>query len=211
MLLFEKKPYGYSRYSLLDIVGGPLAWVLYSSQLGLSDTSTTLIVLKQTTNGILNIIVANMIVQIAPRLIWDGVREHIINTSSWSIRGAISILVMGMIFFPMLGQLAISGRGEFERNRQVLSQLTKAKAENVANGLEESLQSYIAILSSLTAMELSDGNQARETWPKIVEEWTNTFMPELHNLEITSPEGEIIFSYPNNHSGKSKYAMKLYR
>ena len=55
------------------VAGMPLVWIFYSYQLGLSETPMYLIALKQTINGITNVVIANLIIQFSPVLRWSGV------------------------------------------------------------------------------------------------------------------------------------------
>ena len=188
-------------------IGMPLVWVFYTYQLGLPETPVQLIALKQAVNGIVNLVIASLIVQFTPigRL---GIRPGRSNSIPyWSMQAAMNTIIATFILLPMLVSMTLSGRDELKEIQSNLQSHVSDEARDTGHELYAVLGSYSSVLKSLIAVDFPiDRKQA---WTAIVDKWRDGIIPGLLNVEIASVEGEILFSHPNQRSGRSEYAEQI--
>ena len=188
-------------------IGMPLVWVFYTYQLGLPEMPVQLIALKQSINGIVNLVIASLIVQFTPmgRL---GVRPgRSASARRWSMQAAMNTIIATFILLPMLVSMTLSGNDELKEIQSNLQSHVSDEARDTGHELSAVLHSYSSVLKSLVAAEFA--KDRRQAWAAIVDKWRGGIIPGLINVEITSAEGEILFSHPRTRSGRSEYAEQV--
>jgi PAS domain S-box-containing protein len=187
--------------------GVPLAWLLYTYQLGLPESAVTLVVIKQAANGITNVVVATMIVKFTPIIRWisRGISFYVVK--NWSIHSEINTLVAVFIFLPMLGVIIAQGRESHSEMQTSLEHNVKDKVADTRRELASTLRYYSNFLAMAAEVELA--NDRGEFWEKYVSNFGNPDSPVVINTQIIRADGETLFSYPQNSTGISEYANQL--
>ena len=109
------------------LVGMPLTYVLYKTQIGLSNETIIMICLKQTSNGIANVVLANLIIYYIP----VRFQKMLTPTRTASIefkptmQQIMTIWMIGIILFPALLSLILQNRSKANRMPQQILDIAK--------------------------------------------------------------------------------------
>jgi len=107
----------------------------------------------------------------------------------------------------MLVSITLFGHDELEEIQANLQSHVSDEARNVGHELSSVMISYSSVLKSLIAADLAKDTQ--QAWAATVDKWRNGIIPGLINVEITNAKGEILFSHPQQRSGRSEYAEQI--
>ena len=158
------------------VIGAPLVWVFYTYSLGLPESAVSMIAVKQTINGIANVALANILIQMTPigrRIIG----KYIHKTTNWSLGSAINNTIAVFILIPMLGSMIISNIDELEEIQEMLDHHVTDGARQGVTAVQTTLHSYTTILNSLIASDFKE-NELLE-WSAIIKKWEQNILPSL--------------------------------
>ena len=181
------------------VAGMPLVWIFYSYQLGLSETPMYLIALKQTINGITNVVIANLIIQFSPVLRWSGLMKQSVANGKWSMHSAMNTLLASFVLFPLLTVMVLSGRDKFEEIQMNMEHMIKDEAEDAVLLMDTIFSQHISVV-----LPLIGANQKK--WIDIAANWEELGILGLLNVEISGQDGMVKFSHPRHRRGASEYA-----
>jgi len=184
----------------------PLVWVLYTYPLGLPESAVTMIALKQTINGISNVVIANILFQVTP----IG-RIKIIqtekNSGDWPLHSAINNIIAAFILVPTLGTMIASNIDELDEIQEKLDHHVLNSAHQGVLVIQTALNLYTSILRSLAKSDLKPDR--RQEWIGIIQKWEQNIFPSLKNIEIADGDGNVIASYPQKIAKYSEYAEQI--
>lgn len=113
------------------IFGMPLVYLFYHAVMGMDNTASVLIMLKQAVNGILNALLARLVLMLlgkrSVRLyadFWDG---------RWRFTNVLSNTIIGFVLLPVLSFTAISGWLELREIDRELSTLLEEKVQSASH------------------------------------------------------------------------------
>ncbi|MFW5683624.1 MAG: ATP-binding protein [Spirochaetota bacterium] len=140
------------------LIGMPLVVLFYGGVMGVAQQSTVLIVFKQAINGIVNALIAALVIglvqQFVPRL------ERSETRSPFTFSQAIFLLIVAFVLLPAMVILVVSARAEMDRvERDVASKLeitTFSSRQAVSAWIAENLQT---LRSLATYADMDDPNR----------------------------------------------------
>ena len=189
------------------LIGVPMVWVSYYYHLGLQEPAVALIALKQTANGITNVVLASFFVQFTPLARWISLNGFASDKANVSMYSAINTLLSIFIILPMLGATILSGQDTLEKIQDNLNYVVNDTAEDVARELASALDYYAKTFALATISELDQNN--RVLLDRALKSFGENIIPGVLNTETISADGEILFSYPKQRSGISKHVHQI--
>ena len=189
------------------LVGMPLVAVFYFYQLGLPEMSVLLIALKQSVNGIFNVVFANLLVQITPllRLTTPSGEDPV--GATWSMRSSINNIISAFIILPLLISMAMSSQGKKDEILENINLQALLVANDVAHQIGIVLNSNLSFLQSQIEIFFTDRKQDRLR--SNVGDWVTGAMSGLINIAIHDAKGKILFSHLEMRPGASEYLEML--
>ncbi len=199
---------------LVDVVywlfiGAPLVWIFYTFQLGLPEMPVAMIALKQSINGISNVVIANLILQTT---LVDGLqvlRGKDAESGSWALSAAVNNIIAFFILVPTLGTMTISNSDELGEIQANLDRHVRHEALQGAVAVKTSLHTTTSILKSLIITNFGGGDLHQ--WTATIQKWKDRLIPSLSNIALADRKGNIIYSYPVPIpvSGRSEHAEEI--
>ena len=187
--------------------GMPLVWVFYTYQLGLPESPVQLIALKQAVNGIANVLIANLLLQLPFVSRWGALDNKAGTRRGWSVEVVLNSIIAVFVFVPMLLSMTLSNQAKLREIQSNLQSHVITQAEGARGQISLQLQAYSSVLKSFTEAELTVGQI--DSWRSAVDKLRNGIIPGLLNIEITGSDGEIEFSHPQKRTGLSEYAEEI--
>ena len=188
-------------------IGVPLGWILYYYQLGLPEPSVILVVLKQTANGLTNVVLASLLIQFTPVTQWVHWGKFVYKQKELSMYSAINTFLAAFILVPMLGATIMTGQGTLTRMNETLRLTVEDKAKDSARQVLTTMNYYSKILNSTIAIKPNQDDLL--SWERMIKDFGKNKITGLINTELLSNNGRVLFSYPRQRSGMSHYADQL--
>lgn len=182
--------------------GIPLVVLTYHYVLGMDWTSTVLILLKQSANGVLNVFIASIILYHTPvhRLL------PLSFPRSFPLQHILFHLIILSILIPAIAFTVYEGKEEFNRiNREIDAGINHALYD-VSKTFDIWYEQQLVPLQKL-AEELSDGQRHPEETQRRLALLRDSF-PSYHNLYIADENGTTIAFFPEvNDNGESTIGL----
>jgi len=189
------------------LVGIPLVAVFYSYQLGLPEMSVLMIALKQSVNGIFNVVLASLLFQFTPLLRLTTPSGEDPAGAAWSMRSSINNIISAFIFLPLLASMAVSSQGEKNKILENKDLHAMLLANDVAKQVGVVVNPNLSFLQSQIEIFATDRKQDRLR--RNVGDWVTGAIPGLINIEIINAKGKILFSYLEMRPATSEYSEML--
>jgi len=177
----------------------PLVFVFYITQLGLPEMSVLLIALKQSVNGVFNVVIANLLMGFTWLRILLLPKTESGSTENWTMRSSIENILSAFIFLPLIASMVVFGQGTKERIERDSQHKAFDKAENAARQIEAALTSKLSLLR--LRMVTTCTNQEVGFWSNNDACLLAGEMPGLINIEITDIREKMVFSPENEARG----------
>ncbi len=178
------------------ILGMPLVYLFYHAVMGMDNTASVLIMLKQAVNGILNALLARLILMVlgkrGTRLyadFWNG---------RWRFTNVLSNTIIGFVLLPVISFTAISGwleLREIDRELATLLELKVQSASHLVNTWLEAGKQEAASFSYIVEDALSARNGSAVISGNLRQMLSGR--PELMEVYAVDGQGEV-FAYGNS-------------
>lgn len=173
------------------LFGFPLIWIFYNQILMMDWLATILLMLKQSLNGIFNVLVANLILDFSPFKKWltSG------NDKTISLQQILFNLLISFILIPMLILVAFIGRQEFRDIKDDVKVLGENTSENISTHIQYWYNQQLAPLKELAGKAaLSDMTFSQDLQEDLA--LIKNSFPSFHNLYVANQEATAIAFYP---------------
>jgi signal transduction histidine kinase/CheY-like chemotaxis protein len=181
------------------ILGMPLVYLFYRAVMGMDNTASVLIVLKQAVNGILNALLARLLLMLlgkrGTRLyanFWNG---------RWRFTNVLSNTIIGFVLLPVISFTAISGwleLREIDRELTILLEEKIQSASHLVNTWIEASKQEAASFSYIVEDALSVRNGPAAISRNLQQMLTGR--PDVLEVWVVDRPGEV-FAYAN-HEGE---------
>jgi len=201
---------------LLDIVfwlflGIPLVYIFYHFALGMTETPTRLIMVKQSTNGIFNSLIAVFLINsfglATSSLPSSQSKPH---AHKLSFEQTLFNLLMAFLFFPLLLVTVISGQQAFKTMERGINNELTAIAYPVQNAVQQWFDdqllgvTVVAKQAAPLLTQLNQGNAINRQDLALLTESFQTAFTSYDILVIGDRQGTIVASFPQfNQVGES--------
>ncbi|MCK6544614.1 ATP-binding protein [Myxococcota bacterium] len=188
------------------VLGLPLVWVTYHHLLGVDAASTALVYLKQSTNGVLNALVASIVIAYTPLRRWLGrTRSELV-----TLQDSLFHLIATAILVPALLLMVLGGRMEMRRIEEEVTASLRGGTEVLATRIRDFRAHHLSAITALA--ELADRSGALEgRSTHEVQRATELLvgaLPDLHNAYVAGADARTVaFHPPTNERGESTIGL----
>ena len=188
------------------VLGMPLVWLFYGRALGLDDTSTVLIALKQSMNGVFNALVASLIYRHTPLVRWIDSRASVRTASLYETFAGLAVasaLVPALIFLVWNSRWEMH-RLEEERERELYA-ATSNVAEHLDDWIGAHMHAVVTLAETVSSRELRPSDELQHETEIIKEAY-----PDLHNMYVADATATTVaFHPPVNEKGESTIGINF--
>ncbi|OGW29716.1 MAG: hypothetical protein A2X56_06400 [Nitrospirae bacterium GWC2_57_13] len=182
------------------VIGTPLIWLFYFGALEMDAQATLLVMLKQSVNGILNTVLASLLIGHAPLVQWvSGIPGRPIS----SLRHTLFNIMMLLAIVPVLMTTAADSRREFRQ----METTSVRELESVALKTEEILAFWLKNqLRAVSEVARTASREALKPSARLQETLENTkrLFPDFYNMYIAEASARTVaFHPPVNAKGQS--------
>jgi len=172
------------------VIGIPFLWIFYNYVFSLEELKSTLIILKQPINGLINAIIANFLTNYLPWEKWLQRQEN--PNLSLSLEQTLANFLTAFIFVPVIFVMSWQGSLNLQQvENRIQSYLTIITNETI-NEMQLRRRPYEQALETLAQVPLSDPSALQQ---KI--EFLQATFPDFLIIDVADQRGNIIASSDN--------------
>jgi len=202
-----------SRRSLLQcdgafwlFLGIPAVFLFYFLIMKMDLISTTVIMLKQCTNGIFNALIASLLINLLPAL---RMRRIIGKARTIPLREILFNFMIALVLFPVLGIMIVEGRTAMSRMEQGVAANLKTLSADASRHLEAWFNERLHAVEELATMAGQVPLADKETLQSSTEIVKRMF-PDFHNMYVADHGGTTVAFYPPvNEKGESTIGLNF--
>lgn len=175
------------------IVGMPLVVLFYGGVMGVAEQSTVLIVFKQAINGIVNALVASLVISLAQHFFPQLDRRA--NRAPFTFSQAIFLLMVALVLLPAMAILVVTARAEMGRVEEDVTsklEITSFSARQAVNAwITENLQT-LRSLATYAQMDNPNRIQVLRTEMELLK----MSDPDFIAMAVVNPLGQVVAGQP---------------
>ncbi|WP_199248894.1 response regulator [[Phormidium] sp. ETS-05] len=190
---------------LLDAIywftlGMPMVWLFYHGFLHFAPIQAGVIVLKQSVNGILNALIASLILTYLPVSQWLGRRHY---RKTLSLQETLFNLLVAFVFLPALVLTVWQGQEVFQETQtQIVGEL-ESTATTVVSEVRFWYEQHLHAVKELAAIARSSGESPSLSLQQSTTQIKGAF-PGFLKMYVTNLEGTIVAAAPTtNNQGEA--------
>ncbi len=188
------------------LIGMPLAWVFYTYPLGLPDMSVKLIMLKQAVNGLVNAVIARLILQFVPLGVAGPGRSGERRNARWSLREALKLVFALFALFPVLIAMVASNPNRLDDIRADMRTRAARRAAAVSEDLFSVIRTRASTLAAIIAADPELGGEGGLVRTLLADGRMTALAPGLKYLEIIDRDGGVRAADPRHAHNAGAYA-----
>ncbi len=186
------------------VIGTPLIWLFYFGVLEMDAQATLLVLLKQSVNGILNTVLASLLIGHAPLARWvSGIPGRPVS----SLRHTLFNIMMLLAIVPVLMTMVIDSRHEFSN----IEATSVRELESVALKTEEILSFWLKNhLRAVSEVARTASREPLKPTARLQETLDNTkrLFPDFYNMYIADASARTVAFHPQvNEKGQSTIGL----
>lgn len=186
------------------LIGIPLILVFYKYLLGVDNTTTLLIMLKQSSNGILNTLFVNIV------LITSTKFNHKQNVFTYSFRETLFSIILTLVCIPMVFIMVVEGRNLMNQNQNTITSEMENLSKNLNQHLSSWIQQHLFAVNQLAAKAKKDIQNMNVQNLQRHTSTTKQLFPDFHNMYIADSSATTMAFYPPvNEKGKSTIGLNF--
>jgi len=174
------------------IIGIPLIFVFYKLVMDLPDQSVVLIMLKQSINGIFNMLLAFIVLSFLPSVL---LRSRKNDFSTISFRTIIFTIILLSLSVPSLVIIVFLAKNEFKKIEKDIIQELNSSVVEVNGSIGDWLGQKIFVVSRLSE-KLNNHEIEPSPFIQTSLELIISVNPDLHNMYVANKEGITRAFYP---------------
>lgn len=199
------------------LIGIPLVYIFYRWGLNMTSVTTSLITLKQATNGIFNSLIASFLITgfgLSKQKFSPSTNPAFFPWKKLSFEQTLFNLLVAFVFFPLFFITVVNGQEAFvQMEKQTVQELT-ALSIPIQNSVEDWYQSHLEgaevfateILPLVAA--INQGNGAQLPALSLMTHTIQTAFTGFSNIYVGDRQGQIIASSPEfNEVGESRLGL----
>ncbi len=188
------------------LVGAPLVYLLYGGVMDMSGMSTTVVALKQSVNGILNALIASLLLNHFPVQRWVlGSSRRI----AVSLHEVLYNLVAALVLVPALSLMLIDGRVQLRAGEERLRQDLSWAAEDIGSHVRSWVRQHMHAVRTLAGVARQLGTAPSAELQEETATITSAF-PDFHNMYVANADGTTVaFHPPVNARGESTIGLNF--
>lgn len=185
-------------------LGGPISYILYRFALQVDHLTAYLIMLKQSCNGILNALIANIILIFTASIIK---KQTIV---SYTFKEFLFSVILTLVSLPLLITMILDGRDYMQQTQATITNEMKNLSQDIEKHMSSWFQQHLFAVNHLatrTTNNLSNGEyQSLQHMTRITKE----LFPDFHNMYIANSFGTTVAFYPPlNKKGESTLGLNF--
>lgn len=182
---------------LLDAIywftlGMPMVWLFYHGFLHFAPIQAGVIVLKQSVNGILNALIASLILTYLPVSQWLGRRQRL---KTLSLRETLFNLLVAFVFLPTLLLTVWQGQQVFNDIQTNIAGELESTATTVVSEVRFWYEQHLRAIEELAAIARSSADSPSLSLQQSTTQLEKAF-PDFLKMYVTDEEGIIIAASP---------------
>ncbi|QHU99596.1 ATP-binding protein [Synechocystis sp. CACIAM 05] len=199
------------------LIGIPLVYIFYRWGLNMTSVTTSLITLKQATNGIFNSLIASFLITgfgLSKQKFSPSTNPAFFPWKKLSFEQTLFNLLVAFVFFPLLFITVVNGQEAFvQMEKQTVQELT-ALSIPIQNSVEDWYQSHLEgaeVFATETlplVAAINQGNGAQLPALSLMTHTIQTAFTGFSNIYVGDRQGQIIVSSPEfNEVGESRLGL----
>lgn len=188
------------------LIGIPLAWVFYTYPLGLPDISVKLVMLKQAVNGLVNAVIARLILQFFPLGMAGPGRFWQRRDARWSLREALKLVFALFALFPVLIAMVATNLNRLDDTRADMRTRAARQAAEVSEDLFSVIRTHASALAAIIAADPEFGGEGGLVRNLLADGRMTALAPGLKYLEIIDRDGGVRAADPRHAHNVGAYA-----
>ena len=185
-------------------IGVPLAFFCYKYLLRIDDATTYLILLKQSSNGILNALAANVILIVSTKFVKKP------PFFSYSFRESLFSMIMTLVCIPLMTLMVLDGRAYMEQAQASISSELKNLSSNINQHMISWFEHHLFAVNQLAAVSVEDIRENNLNNLQNNTESTTKLFSNFHNMYIADRSATTIAFYPMiNDKGESTIGLNF--
>lgn len=180
------------------VIGIPLVIFFYSQKLNLPESTVYMIAAKQTINGLVNVILAGLIIHFTPLQKYLLGKEFS-ESKEWRMNVLSSDVLSACILLPMLVSMTVTSRGEFSTAVTNLETNVRHELQFISNSLSLDLNDSVRNLREVSEHQLTHD---MVMLPNEKDSLLSSVIPEIISWSIFDKTGKLINSYNEGDDNK---------
>lgn len=173
-------------------LGMPLVWIFYRSVMGASYESVVVVMLKQSVNGILNALIASLLLTHTALPRWAGRTQE----TAVPLRQILFNALVAAVLVPSLILMVVSGRHEMRSIEDNVRERLTVSAADVTGRLESWRLRHLGAVEALALFSGGAASPSPATLQRSVMAIHEAF-PSFHNLYIADADGTTVAFHPS--------------